>query len=369
MSMTVATAPTTSSRHPGRCSCSYCRTVRSQKTRRWRQRSIDGAVFWVDAAPVRAHVRAIMNDYGVPLDTIAEQAGVSYGTARNLIYGNGSPPSARMLPNSAHRLLAVRFDLDALRDVSLINPAGTRRRVQGLVVAGYCIAEQARQLGRDRGFYRTISVPAVRADLARAVRDLADALEAVPPPDDTHAERAAVSKALRMARQHPEWVPLSAWEDIDDPNATPLSRECGDTLPDPVMVARILTGVHSIKELHEADVYAAVIQFQARGEGITTISEHLKCNGDRARQLVRRAAVYERLALLDSRAELRLRLTAHDRTDVFHIAVADDAAALCRLETTGEPRPVRRGPARILVCRRCLLILGPFAPRVDELLS
>jgi len=377
--MSVATIERPAQRAHGKiCRCRYCRSVRVQQTRSWRRRRDAGAVFWVDAEPVRAHVLNLMTVYRMPADTIAAQVGVSHGTVRNLLYGNGAPPSRRMVAENGRRLLGAHFDLDILRDATLINPAGTRRRVQGMIVAGYCIAEQARRLGRGRDLYRTVLADTVRADLARAVRDLADDLETVPPPNGTRAQRSALSKALGMARAHPEWVALAAWDDIDDPNALPYDTDYRDTLPDEVAVARIMTGVDSIKDLREVDIYAAVTQIFARGGSFTTLSERLRCNGQMARRIAERAAIYELLAHLDARGQLELRLLRCLGDGVVHIAAAavldmctDAALTLCpyvgdpaaAFGSPGSVRPVERVGTGVL-CWRCRKALGPFAPRI-----
>jgi hypothetical protein len=339
-----------------------CRAIRSQQTQRWRQRSAAGEVFWVDAEPVRAHVRRLMEAYGVPVDVIAAQADVSYGSVRNLLYGNGASPSHRLTAVNGQRLLSAHFDLDLLRPNTLTNAIGTQRRVQGLVVAGYCIAEQARRLGRDRNFYRIISADAVRADLARAVRDLADALEATPPPTSTRAQRSALSKARTMAARHPEWVVLAAWDDIDNPDATPCTDVPPDTLPDEEEVARILAGVDSIKGLREADIYRAITLLMRRGKGITAISERLHCNGQMAQRLLSRAERYEQLLTLDSQDMLSLHLLQAANT--VHIgACQHQNAVLC--SHRGVTQTVESCPTRRL-CQPCLRALGPFRPRVLE---
>lgn len=370
--MSVATVePAARHQHGRNCPCRYCRAIRVAQTQRWRRRRDEGEVFWMDAAPVRAHVQHLMTTYGIPADSIAAQVGVSHGTVRNLLYGNGTPPSSRLVAINGQRLLTAHFDLDSLRPGTLINPTGTQRRVQGLVVAGYCVAEQARRLGRGRDFYHAIMADWVRVELARAVRDLADALETVPPPASTRVQRAAVSKARNMAAQHPEWVPLAAWDDIDNPNASPITASQPDLLPDPEVVARILAGVKSSKGLREVDVYAAITQLatQLTEEDISlawALSKRLRCNGDIARRLIERAAVYELLVRLDGEGALDFRLLRCPATLRVHVVAApdEDPSALCGYR--GDAEPVDRYVGRTL-CPWCRLSLGPFWPRVQAL--
>lgn len=60
---------------------------------------------WVNAEPVRTHVRAQMSA-GLAWKTLAQLAGVAPNTISRLLYGR--PLTTRMRPATARRILAVR---------------------------------------------------------------------------------------------------------------------------------------------------------------------------------------------------------------------------------------------------------------------
>ena len=60
---------------------------------------------WVDAEPIRAHVREQMGA-GLGWKTLAQLAGVAPNTISRLLYGR--PLTTRMRPEIARRILTVR---------------------------------------------------------------------------------------------------------------------------------------------------------------------------------------------------------------------------------------------------------------------
>lgn len=89
-----------------RCKCVECRkAVADYQRTRHHQISYGRWSAYVDATPVRAHVRELMRA-GEGWKAIAELAGVSEQTVQRLLYGGrGRPPAVRMLRRTADALL------------------------------------------------------------------------------------------------------------------------------------------------------------------------------------------------------------------------------------------------------------------------
>ena len=160
-------------------------------------------------------------DAGYSHDTIGAAAGVSAGTIQNIIAGNVT----RVKAGTAHALTTLTHQACLLaappdRHVPAI---GTTRRLQALAWTGWDTGRIARATGlatsqtsrHSRGYHRTIDARA-----ARAVADLYDTGWTGPPAPTTRHEKAAVTTARRTARARGWHGPL-AWDDIDDPAATP----------------------------------------------------------------------------------------------------------------------------------------------------
>ena len=180
---------------------------------------------FVDAEPVREHIRALQScDLG--LRAIACAAGVDRQRLQDVLNGRperGTPAQAKMRPRLAAAILAVEPTLDILLDKTVIDGAGTRRRLQALVALGWSQAKLAERIGwTPSNFTALIGEGRVIAASARLVRDLYNALWDQAPPEDSHRDKIAASRARNMAKAR-GWVPPQAWDDdaIDDPTAQP----------------------------------------------------------------------------------------------------------------------------------------------------
>lgn len=219
--MTTTRAHGTTSRYKHGCRCpDCCKANRAYDNHRSRQIAYGRWQPYLDAEPVRQHVR-MLGDCGIGWKRVAELAGVSRGAVSKLLYGlKGRAPSRRMRRESAEKILAVRFDIDALPDTARVASAGSRRRVQALALVGWSIPLQGRLIGAGRNtLYEVLNQPYVCAGTARAIRDLANRLWNQTPPDSTHGERLSVAKARAYAHRN-GWLPLAAWDDdlIDLPD-------------------------------------------------------------------------------------------------------------------------------------------------------
>lgn len=178
---------------------------------------------YVDAGPVRDHVRLLMSA-GIGRRAIMRASGVSHGALTKLLYGTADrAPSRQVRPDTAERLLRLTPSLDLVADGIPIDATGTRRRLQALVAIGWPKATLATRLGRTpSNFHTLLTKPRVTARTARTTRALYDALWNIQPDQHGHASRQAATRARNHARRN-GWPPPMAWDDdsIDNPDGAP----------------------------------------------------------------------------------------------------------------------------------------------------
>ena len=202
-----------------RCRCEDCTTasrVAEQKRRRARLYGIDAGL--VDAQPVRDHL-AVLSEAGIGYKRAAKLAGVSVTAVQTVLYHHPDRPEAgpakRVKRETAEKILAVEPSLDILGDGALVPSRGTARRVQALVARGWSQEKIAARAGITSQRIRPIldGAPATAATV-RAINALYEELWDQAPPEGTHRDKIAASRARgRAARLG--WVPPAAWDDID----------------------------------------------------------------------------------------------------------------------------------------------------------
>jgi hypothetical protein len=211
-----------------RCRCPECReAARVAKDRYCRLKAYgrwDSG--FVPAEPVREHVLRLQG-YGIGLNRIAWLAGVSRGTIGKLLYGDptrGQGPRTRVRRGFAERVFTVRPRLEYVAGNAVVDPTGTRRRVQALVSIGWSqqrIADVARldvnSLSRVLNGDR-----AVHGRTALQVKRAFDELWDKPQYGDDWRSRISANRARNYAAAR-GWVSPLAWDDdtIDDPQAVP----------------------------------------------------------------------------------------------------------------------------------------------------
>lgn len=123
------------------------------------------------------------------------------------------------------------------RQPRLIDATGTRRRLQALMALGHTAATIDEAAGKGKNWSHMLArKPRVRSSNAAVVAAIYERLCMVVP-DHDHAPR------LRTLASQRGYLPPLAWDDIDDPNERPRpSRAVDFTIPDPVVVERILGG-------------------------------------------------------------------------------------------------------------------------------
>lgn len=199
------------------CDCFPCRIAINQwKVRRGRRIGYGTWRPWVDAEPVRAHLKTL-SDFGIGWERAAEVAGLSTATVSGLLYTRGANRrSEKCRPETAAAILAVKPCIDNVSDWARTDGTGTIRRLRALVALGHTAQDLGDRLPlHTEALRRTINVGGrVTGVLARATRDLYEELSSVRPEGWTanRCRRMAVSKG---------WVPPLAWDDIDDPNEQP----------------------------------------------------------------------------------------------------------------------------------------------------
>ena len=208
------------------CGCEPCVQAGRRYAKRQSHLGRTGRSNLVDAQPARDHVRQLLKA-GLTLGQIEQRSGVHRTGLRHLV-GTGSdgrPAAARVRRDTAARLLAVAAARVGEETNGLVDPAGTRRRLQALVATGWTQSALARRLGVLPANLPKIvhgGRSAIRVATRDAVRALYDELWDQPPPALTPAERGARTRALTLAAAHC-WPPPMAWDDdlIDDPVAQP----------------------------------------------------------------------------------------------------------------------------------------------------
>lgn len=217
-----------------RCRCYDCKVAsRDYENARTRAIAYGRPSRYVDAEPVRLHLRALM-DQGMGMKRIAEKAGLSHGSVSPVLYGKGKvtsehrPPRARLLRANADALLAVTLDLAPAKTVANV---GTARRIQALVAVGWSMSKIATAAGVHPSNFVPVAHGRrdVRASTAKAIAELYDAWWDQQPPTSTTPDLIAYRRSLTFAAEH-GWVPPLAWDDdeIDDPTATPHTGESAD---------------------------------------------------------------------------------------------------------------------------------------------
>jgi hypothetical protein len=195
-----------------RCRCAECRTARvAEAAHRRRQLAYGRWQPFVDAEPVRQHVRVLMAQ-GMGWQRIAGAAGVATSSMQRLLYvTSGRPaPSRKIRADSAAAILAVSAQ------PLFVSEVGSQRRLQALLAIGWPITHLAERLGEKPQMTALLIKGRggqVRTARAARIAALYDGLWDMPP---------AIPARTRTQL---------AWDDddIDDPAAEPYRSQGGPT--------------------------------------------------------------------------------------------------------------------------------------------
>jgi len=214
------------------CRCYVCGFARSRYDEN-RAKAMTAGTWqpWVDAEPVRVHIRHLQA-CEMGLRTIAAVAGIDRKRLQAVLNGRperGTAPQEKVRPGLAAAVLAVEPSLENLAPSTLVSPLGTRRRVGALVAVGWPQQHLAAHLGMTPSNFGTmLGRPHVLARRVLAVRAMYDNLWRTDP-RERGATAAGIARAKRYAADR-GWAPVGAWDDdtIDDPEAFPdWTGRCG----------------------------------------------------------------------------------------------------------------------------------------------
>jgi DNA-binding NarL/FixJ family response regulator len=263
-----------------RCRCTDCTAAnaaagrvvhRAQTFGRWRP--------FVDAAPVREHIRAL-RAAGIGVEQIAMLAGISTSHVRELGHHgrDGNSDIRRVRPETAQRVLRVRIDQANRAPRSHVVATGTRRRLQALIAVGWPHDELATRLGRSSAsLRRSMLSNSVTAQTAQDVSNLYEQLWKLRLPQSTDDQRAAADAARASAAER-GWLPPLAWDDIDtdpDPRHHTEHAETDDGL-DEIAIERALAGDGvRLEHLTPAEQNEVIRRLTERGKSIRDIAQQL----------------------------------------------------------------------------------------------
>lgn len=199
------------------------RACAHMQTRRRRLKALGQWEPYVDAEPVRQHLRKV-NAAGMPFRSISEKLGLPHDSSlQHLLWGRGKwGPGEKVKRETAELILAYWPSLDDFPDAAMIDATGTRRRVEALAVQGWSRNWIGQQTGmRPEHFRKAVKQPQVTARLARAVAAVYDAWWNQDPLEHGMARNPVARVKADAARAG--FLSALAWDDdtIDDPAAVP----------------------------------------------------------------------------------------------------------------------------------------------------
>lgn len=199
-----------------RCRCDLCYKAKSedigyvrrlQAYGRYKPRPLAG--------PSLIHLRRLA-DRGVGYRLAAKLCGVSDATLYSIARGDRT----RVSPATEAAILAI--PLDTPSPAAMVDPTGSRRRMQALSCLGWPALWLAREAGISRSCMAGVMqerTQLVHRGTARKISELYDKYWDKSPCPVSPAERTIVTRTVLRARSL-GWVPPMAWDDdeIDDPS-------------------------------------------------------------------------------------------------------------------------------------------------------
>lgn len=254
-------------------------------------------VGWAHAAPAREHL-ASLRDAGMPLARVAAAAGLPPARVYEIFNGHKGRDLPRfIIADHANRILAVELDTSRPHHRQ-IDPTGTMRRLQALIVCGWSGEVLAARSGLSQASISNMvrgKQSAITARVCDTVRALFDDLADKPPDIDTiqawNGTRHAQTSALRAG-----WAPPAAWSgvDIDDPAAEPNPDVTAPVLKR-AWSARMVAAAAKLDEARQAlgtatdDAREALVAEHGNGVPVTVdeAASLLGISVDRARRWLR----------------------------------------------------------------------------------
>lgn len=161
----------------------------------------------------------------------------------------------------------------------LTDATGTIRRIRALAVLGWSCTHIGKRIGIDSSVVREIARGERGTVLPRTAREIAAVFA------ELATSRGPVA-SVRTRALSKGWAPPAAWDDIDDPGATPNLGDRDDPLPDEIAVERLLHGQARVSDVRLADRLEAVRRLRHRGMDATAIAYALRTNSNTVRTLL-----------------------------------------------------------------------------------
>lgn len=208
------TLPMTCEQHPSyQKNCHACRQKSSLRTRAYARATAYG---WrtrdklLPADPARAHLVRLHTEHHISYRRAAAMAGLSHSPVQKIATG----AQRRATQTTINAILTVQPDKLRRAPRGKALAVGAARRLQGLTYLGWRAEDLAPLIGADtetvrrwrRGFF-----PAIAPERHEQIAAVADRLDGTRGPSSI-AHHRAVSFG---------WVPISAWDDIDNPDEQP----------------------------------------------------------------------------------------------------------------------------------------------------
>jgi hypothetical protein len=222
------------------------------------------------AEEARAHITDLHDNHDMSYRQIAAAARVRHDAVTNIAAGTQQ--------SGLRRTIAAILNVTPAAPTTYgrVPAVGGARRLQGLAAACYSAADLAPHLDTDVQCvrrWRLHFTPTISLRRHNDIADLAARLEHIPGPSP-HARNQAATEG---------WLPLAAWDDIDNPDARPYTPTGDDTVVDLERIRRALAGTRM--ELTPLEMHHAVHYGIDQGIAVTTIAELLHINHKRAKTL------------------------------------------------------------------------------------
>jgi len=278
-----------------RCRCYAC----SYAVSVYNQQLLTGQIrdFYTEAEPIRRYVLWLMEDGQLGRRRIAALAGVPETCVSNLVWGKRGRPVERMKSENARKLLAVVSDPEpgttqvAIRRAGgvRVEALGTARRIRALVALGWSQTKLAGHLGWTPANFAALThgERPVNQRTADKVVAMYEQLSMRRPPEGSHRDRIAASRARNYAKAH-GWLPPLAWDDdgLDNPEYVPTVPKDKGLAHDGIDEAAIIRRMNGEKiRLSKASKVELLRQWKASGRSLNECERITGLNPDRYRQV------------------------------------------------------------------------------------
>lgn len=207
-----------------RCRCWHCSAANTTaEEERRRQKAYGRYQAYVDVGPARQHLAALVAQ-GMGPKRITQVSGIAHGVISSVLYGKHlgrgqTRQQKRIHPDTAARILAVRFDP---ANPVIADPEPTqlaRQRLRALVALGWTMSDLGRQLGKKTPYNMSRLITSddrMQWGTVREIDTLYARLSMTLPPATNQHQRITVSRSKRYARDHGWLPPLDLDAQLDD---------------------------------------------------------------------------------------------------------------------------------------------------------